>query len=106
PSVSLFAPRPELPSCPTRRSSDLLCLYGPKSPPTSGPSSQFSPNHLRSLIIISSDSLVDLSVSVSSILNMNFPPFLRAYNQLNRDRKSTRLNSSHVKISYAVCCSK
>src|SRR5690606_41825134 len=23
---------------------------------------------------------------------------------LQRDRKSTRLNSSHVKISYAVCC--
>src|SRR6266511_4811997 len=25
---------------------------------------------------------------------------------LRRDRKSTRLNSSHVKISYAVCCLK
>src|SRR5439155_13010188 len=24
----------------------------------------------------------------------------------SRDRKSTRLNSSHVAISYAVCCSK
>src|SRR5690606_41269906 len=24
----------------------------------------------------------------------------------SRDRKSTRLNSSHVKISYAVCCLK
>src|SRR5690606_40828962 len=28
------------------------------------------------------------------------------YNQLIRDRKSTRLNSSHVKISYAVFCLK
>src|SRR5690606_42108602 len=27
-------------------------------------------------------------------------------NLLNRDRKSTRLNSSHVKISYAVFCLK
>src|SRR5690606_41079124 len=26
--------------------------------------------------------------------------------QALRDRKSTRLNSSHVKISYAVCCLK
>src|SRR6266511_5778958 len=25
---------------------------------------------------------------------------------VQRDRKSTRLNSSHVKISYAVCCLK
>src|SRR5690606_39374797 len=25
---------------------------------------------------------------------------------VNQDRKSTRLNSSHVKISYAVCCLK
>src|SRR5690606_41945181 len=27
-------------------------------------------------------------------------------NRAGRDRKSTRLNSSHVKISYAVCCLK
>src|SRR5690625_6052250 len=26
--------------------------------------------------------------------------------QVNRDRKSTRLNSSHVATSYAVCCLK
>src|SRR5690606_17977116 len=29
-----------------------------------------------------------------------------AYSRRKRDRKSTRLNSSHVKISYAVCCLK
>src|SRR5436305_13708988 len=36
-------------------------------------------------------------------------PFSRglpAYHQLRRDRKSTRLNSSHVRISYAVFCLK
>src|SRR5690606_39922985 len=30
----------------------------------------------------------------------------RAVGQVNTDRKSTRLNSSHVKISYAVFCLK
>src|SRR5690606_40549878 len=31
---------------------------------------------------------------------------LVAYHEHNEDRKSTRLNSSHVKISYAVFCLK
>src|SRR5690606_39499682 len=30
--------------------------------------------------------------------------FVRSYAGLEEDRKSTRLNSSHVKISYAVFC--
>src|SRR5439155_5362129 len=34
------------------------------------------------------------------------PPLLRAAAGLRRDRKSTRLNSSHVAISYAVFCLK
>src|SRR5690606_42072924 len=33
-------------------------------------------------------------------------PARRARNRVWRDRKSTRLNSSHVKISYAVFCLK
>src|SRR5690606_40650794 len=32
------------------------------------------------------------------------PPGFRTVTFTNRDRKSTRLNSSHVKISYAVFC--
>src|SRR5690606_39778968 len=31
---------------------------------------------------------------------------LEVLRQVREDRKSTRLNSSHVKISYAVCCLK
>src|SRR5690606_41485045 len=31
-------------------------------------------------------------------------PYVRASGKGNLDRKSTRLNSSHVKISYAVFC--
>lgn len=38
------------------------------------PSSQSSPSQERSRSTASSDSLVDLSKSVSSILNTNFPP--------------------------------
>src|SRR5437667_9222294 len=33
-------------------------------------------------------------------------PGARAGDQLDRDRKSTRLNSSHITISYAVFCLK
>src|SRR5690606_41215335 len=36
----------------------------------------------------------------------NIKRALRMFNKLNTDRKSTRLNSSHVKISYAVFCLK
>src|SRR3712207_8566479 len=34
------------------------------------------------------------------------PVLLRQYLKLNADRKSTRLNSSHANISYAVFCLK
>src|SRR5690606_42087596 len=36
----------------------------------------------------------------------NVPEAKRAFEALGADRKSTRLNSSHVKISYAVFCLK
>src|SRR5690606_11766001 len=37
---------------------------------------------------------------------VNQAPFVPVYNPENKDRKSTRLNSSHVKNSYAVFCLK
>src|SRR5690606_41937898 len=44
--------------------------------------------------------------SGSALLNY-YPTFAEAYySQVPLDRKSTRLNSSHVKISYAVFCLK
>src|SRR5690625_7027390 len=36
----------------------------------------------------------------------NMLPVVRIFILVNRDRKSTRLNSSHVAISYAVFCLK
>src|SRR5690349_24254653 len=41
----------------------------------------------------------------SSISSKN-PRCMKIWPDLNRDRKSTRLNSSHVEISYAVFCLK
>lgn len=51
----------------------------------SGPSSQSMPNHFKSCKTASSDSFVDLSMSVSSTLNTNLPSkeFL-ANSQLNK----------------------
>src|SRR5436309_11531165 len=43
--------------------------------------------------------LVELTSSISVQV-------LRQHQWINQDRKSTRLNSSHVKISYAVFCLK
>src|SRR5690606_12399402 len=34
----------------------------------------------------------------------NYDKVTEIYNEIGKDRKSTRLNSSHVKISYAVFC--
>src|SRR5690606_14350130 len=39
-------------------------------------------------------------------LDRFFRGFNNVYNRISGDRKSTRLNSSHVKISYAVFCLK
>src|SRR5690606_42086368 len=41
-----------------------------------------------------------------SFFMLGFQPFFAATEQCLVDRKSTRLNSSHVKISYAVFCLK
>src|SRR5439155_6630446 len=74
----------DLHSFPTRRSSDLVIRYA-VSVLGGGDTATF---------------LSDASLST--------PRFRLTYRKLSadRDRKSTRLNSSHVAISYAVFCSK
>src|SRR5690606_39682384 len=94
-SIDIYCTTPDLHSFPTRRSSDLPKDYG--------------------------DLLHNLALAR---LHINGPEraselFLHAYERNQRqesliqylyciwlDRKSTRLNSSHVKISYAVFCLK
>src|SRR5438874_5632210 len=51
--------------------------------------------------------IVFLAVIVGSIVIAMFLPLIEMMNTMgSRDRKSTRLNSSHVEISYAVFCLK
>src|SRR5258707_6830045 len=47
------------------------------------------------------ESLVDVTLAILSLVH-----FLQRRPQPTRDRKSTRLNSSHANISYAVFCLK
>src|SRR5207253_9232868 len=75
----------DLPSFPTRRSSDLAL---------------FRPSACQPLSV----SLLCLTLRPSRPLREPFPRTVSVETQ--RDRKSTRLNSSHVAISYAVFCLK
>src|SRR5690606_12906817 len=44
--------------------------------------------------------------NISELAEMDIDHLFQWFNQMEEDRKSTRLNSSHVKISYAVFCLK
>src|SRR5439155_25252140 len=88
---------PDLPSFPTRRSSDLVDsgCEAPMSRQCCGPGRCCWP------------------LSSAQADHPSFPAQLKKTDDrpeqktmANRDRKSTRLNSSHVAISYAVFCLK
>src|SRR5690625_5626365 len=89
-------PHPALPSFPTRRSSDLLVRA-----------------HLvhHSFIEHTAERTVQQDVKVfqgvvmANLCGKGIPIHFRHFN-IRKDRKSTRLNSSHVAISYAVFCLK
>src|SRR5690606_41754712 len=74
---------------PTRRSSDLLASFGPRG---SGRAVPGGGGHSTS--------------QVSAPVRRCSPAAARVSGMPRADRKSTRLNSSHVKISYAVFCLK
>src|SRR5690606_41406853 len=90
-----------LPSFPTRRSSDLIPyanrVVGEWQPTRqSGEATELAENPLRTVSIDTPEGsfhLSDGSIVIAAITSCT-------------DRKSTRLNSSHVKISYAVSCLK
>src|SRR5690606_42087643 len=77
-----------LPSFPTRRSSDLAVFFG-------------ETGYFIQVGRLPED--MDGDDSFGSLRHLFFQ---LGYIQIARDRKSTRLNSSHVKISYAVFCLK
>src|SRR5207249_11423116 len=100
-SITFFfhcpAPSSFFHSFPTRRSSDLILVFW-----------AISPNH----VFLSPVNLVNLfqQAAVFMVLAMaeGFALILGEIDlsAMARDRKSTRLNSSHVSISYAVFCLK
>src|SRR5699024_12275251 len=100
-SRSRFHPSP--PSFPTRRSSDLSA--GTRSVPWQ----QTGGAILVQFISFSSQDPVATARSMLPLPppTRRIPPFFSfGISSVFRDRKSTRLNSSHVSISYAVFCLK
>src|SRR5690606_40489406 len=85
-------------SFPTRRSSDLsLLAHGSLQPVLArGGHELFTTPHQASVTL---ERRTLPGESVAAVRH-------EVQQMLNRDRKSTRLNSSHVKISYAVFCLK
>src|SRR5207244_10746402 len=61
---------------------------------------------LHDALPISRGSRCLTSVSRNALSTAQMPPGLEAFGPCSRDRKSTRLNSSHQIISYAVFCLK
>src|SRR5690554_7182280 len=93
--------RPSSTLFPTRRSSDLMFLIGvPSVRPVIG---QIAPDSIAAQAGIHTPAEI-IAVNQTATpdwqqVNLNFAAALG-------DRKSTRLNSSHVRISYAVSCLK
>src|SRR5699024_12746823 len=89
-------------SFPTRRSSDLTRLIGSFSIRASKMASE-----MASHILSGWPSVTDSDVN--NLFSIIFPfhlSFTHSGIRMFLDRKSTRLNSSHVSISYAVFCLK
>src|SRR5690554_7486483 len=77
---------------------------------TSGPIPLISPTDIPTRIGFLSVFKIKLSFGLFFCILFIFTPYSKgAYTKITivwRDRKSTRLNSSHVRISYAVFCLK
>src|SRR5690606_41727559 len=95
---------PALLSFPTRRSSDLSARlhYRQDLPAVTLPYLTFCYFSMASKIAAFVSSVARL-FQLSSQASI---PFIISNSTSSLDRKSTRLNSSHVKISYAVFCLK
>src|SRR5690606_40183209 len=99
------ASRRGLPSFPTRRSSDLNDMASLYQATRAGMGVSLLPHYLGGC-----DPLLRRvpteTQSPDRDIWLVVHPDLRRAPQVGIDRKSTRLNSSHVKISYAVFCLK
>src|SRR5690606_41838927 len=99
------APAPVPPPSPTRRSPDL---DSPTLPgPSAAASSPLDDTRLsRSLDEVISRRAAFLRDYQNARYARRYTGFVTRVREAEQDRKSTRLNSSHVKISYAVFCLK
>src|SRR5699024_12511733 len=93
----LFHANRDFHSVPTRRSSDLFARF--RNPEIQNGGNNF--NRFRKY-----SAFGDFSSAVIFRGFARLSEFFRRNHQVRRDRKSTRLNSSHVSISYAVFCLK
>src|SRR5690606_39947625 len=101
-SLSALAPPPHLPSSPTRRSSDLHhseTALLPRELQT------YPAEYWEKRVAGPGAMLLYLGVE-GELPQLEHHTLLFARDWREKDRKSTRLNSSHVKISYAVFCLK
>src|SRR5690606_41578063 len=98
----LYVDHRSLHSFPTRRSSDL---------DTRSPLIISDPNYSKGSRSYSVVELLDIYPTLCELADLPEPSHLQGKSLVPilkdpEDRKSTRLNSSHVKISYAVFCLK
>src|SRR5207302_8825352 len=99
-------PPPALPSFPTRRSSDLRCIAARLQ--ARDPVVQAARRLAVAQLLVALDRAAPRRLRVIDPAHapQGLSPAAERFRPLAcpLDRKSTRLNSSHVKISYAVFC--
>src|SRR5690606_41480620 len=101
-SVSRSGHLPDLHSFPTRRSSDLGGMEGGVHITSQGDSAV----RVRFTAGDAEERWRGVRRLVSRLDDLRLPAISGVAATYDSDRKSTRLNSSHVKISYAVFCLK
>src|SRR5690606_42020419 len=100
-----FCPHPPLHSFPTRRSSDLVRKILPTNSFARGVSVLVGGTAGAQMILVLAAPLLTRLYSPEDFgVLAVYVGLLAIAAVVSRDRKSTRLNSSHVKISYAVFC--
>src|SRR5690606_41334485 len=106
-SFSPLSPHPpQLHSFPTRRSSDLIERHNLVAANNNGPGQIVAAGTLSDLERFAADPPPKTRLVPLKVAGAFHTHYVAHAVERLGDRKSTRLNSSHVKISYAVFCLK